>query len=210
MNRLKLLSIPMALFCLTSCAISKYTAPPFTDLDKILDLKTGQTIKEVSETLKIKPYDIVYSHEKGRKILIYNYRLKDRRMPLPTKTAAQVTHGEASQRSGELWYNTNYRELYLLFQDDKLKSIFGEEVLFGGAVSIEALDSHVGGGNPANKSSVGTNDSKDDLLYARGVYQTRLKNKDTELSEDLAAKKRRNFLIGGGIVGVLALLNLFR
>lgn len=195
MNLFKLLLFLSFISCLTSCAISKYVAPPFTDLDKILQIQHGQTAREVSETLKIRPYDVVYSHDKGRMILIYNYRVKDRRMILPTKTAGQVIHSEDAQRKGDLWYNTNYRELYVLFQDDKVRGIYGEDVLAIGA-QVETMDKRLNGG------------TNEDLAFASSVYQERYNRKSAELSEDEAAKKRRNILLGGGGLTLLLLLSV--
>lgn len=195
MSLFKFLSFIAIFSFLTSCATSKYDAPPFTDLDKILELKPGQTVKDVSETLKIKPYDVVYSHDKGKMVLIYNYRVKDRRMALPTKTAGQVVHSEAAQRQGDVWYNENYKELYLLFQNNELKSIYGEDVLSVGG-QVETMEDHLSGG-------------KEDLEFASGVYQERYNRKITELSEDKEAKKRRNVLIGGSALIVLLLISIF-
>jgi len=190
---------------LESCAISKYVAPPFTDVDKILELKHGQSAKAVAEVLKIKPYDIVYAHDKGKVLLIYNYRVKDRRMVLPTKTAGQVIHSEEAQRQGDLWYNKNYRELYLLFEDDKLGGIFGEEVLAAGA-QIETMDAILDGRGTATDSPKTA--THEDIAFARSVYQEREQRKSAELSEDQAAKNRRNILIGGGSIIGLLLFNI--
>lgn len=187
MSQLKVLFILICMPCLTSCVISKYVAPPFTDLDKILELRPGQTTKEVTETLKIKPYDVIYSHDKGKMLLIYNYRVKDRRMVLPMKTAGQVIFTEKAQREGDVWYNKNYRELYVLFQENKVKGIYGEDVLAIGA-QIETMDSHLNGQ---------TTLANEDLLFAQSIYQERYNRKSAELSEDQEAKNRRKMLIGG-------------
>ncbi|MFN0037814.1 MAG: hypothetical protein ACKVUS_22350 [Saprospiraceae bacterium] len=168
-------------------------------MDKILQLQTGQSLKDVNETLKIKPYDVVYSHDKGKKVLIYNYRVKDRRMVLPTKTADRVSHSESAQREGEVWYNSDYREVFVLFQDDKLKSIYGEEVL-SGAGAIEAMESHLNG-NP-----ILTNNA--DISLVRGIYQARADRKKAALAEDEVAKRKRKLLIGGGAAAVLLVLNI--
>lgn len=208
MKQIKTFAILLSLAALTSCSISKYVAPPFTDLDKILELQPGQTVQEVTSTLKIKPYDVVYSHDKGKMILIYNYRVKDRKMILPTKTAGQVIHSENAQRQGDIWYNTNYQELYLSFQDGKLKGIYGEAVLAVGA-QVEVMNSRL---NNEQQSATGmSNHSNEDLLFAQSVYHERYNRKQAELSEDQAAKNRRNTILGGigaiaFIVGLIKLL----
>jgi hypothetical protein len=201
---LRLISFLAFLCFFTSCKLSKYTAPHFTDLDKILALKPGLSLNEVNDVLKIKPYDIVYSHDKSKMLLIYNYRVKDRRMGLPTSTADQVMHSEDAQRQGEIWYNANYRELFILFEGEKLKSIYGEEVL-SSAKSIVSMDSYLNG-ERVQAGVQGTNNT--DLLFANSVYQDRVDKKKTQLEEDKQAKKRRNILLYGGGAGVLLLLNL--
>jgi hypothetical protein len=187
---------------MVSCSISKYTAPPFTDLDKILELKPGQTLKEVNETLKIKPYDIVYSHDKGKLLLIYNYRVKDRRMALRTTTAAQVIHSETAQRAGDVWYNTDYRELYVLTQDDKVMSIYGEDVLAVGG-PVEAMNAHLNG--DVNSIATSGKATNEDFQFAQNTYLSRKERKSSQIEEDTAAKKKRNILLGGGALGVIIL-----
>ena len=209
MNLLKVPTFFAFLISLTSCAISKYSAPPFTDLDKILELKPDQTLKEVNDVLKIKPYDVVYSHDKGKMILIYNYRVKDRRMGLPTKTATQVMHSENAQRQGDVWYNINYRELFVLFQNGKIKSIYGEEAL-SGAGQIEMLEAYLNGNQNPNGTPPREAYRNEDLLFARNVYQERNNRKNTELSEDKAAKKRRNLLLGGTAVLIVGIMQIFK
>lgn len=188
---------------LQSCAISKYVAPPFTDLDKILALKYGQEPNEVYDILKIKPYDVVYSHEKSKMLLVYNYRVKDRRMVLPTKTASQVVHSENAQRQGDVWYNANYREVYLLFQDGKLSGIYGEDVLAIGG-QVEVMDNHLDG----IENKLGSSNTNPDLLFARNVYTERSSRKSAELSEDMEAKRRRKFMLGVASAGAFVLLLL--
>lgn len=206
----RLLYTPLIFFIIlgaTSCSVSKYVAPPFTDIDKILELQPGQTVKEVSETLKIKPYDVVYSHDKGKMILIYNYRVKDRKMPLPTRTAEQTMHSESAQRQGELWYNNNYRELYILFQDDKLKGIYGEEVLAVGA-QVETMDAYLDGEGGIADASGKKTSANEDLLFASSVYKERYDRKSAQLDEDKQAKQRRNMLLGGSAFTILLLIGI--
>lgn len=190
-------------FCLTSCAISKYEAPPFTDLDKIMSLKPGMTLADANEALKLKPYDIIYSHDKGKMILIYNYRVKDRRMVLPTKTAGQVIHTEKAQREGETWYNKSYKEVYALFYEGKLKSVYGEEAL-SIAPNLDYIDVRLD--NAKQGGGLQVNDTAQDLDFARMVYQQRLDKKEARLMEDEKSKKRQRILIGGGTLILLWLI----
>lgn len=191
---------------MTSCSLSKYVAPPFTDLEKILALKPGISEKEASDILKIKPYDIVYSHELGKKILIYNYRVKDRNMRLQTRAAERIIHSEDAQRQGEVWYNKQYRELFVLFENEKLKSIYGEEAL-SIALNLDLMENQLKkeSGESVNKTS-SANDL--DLRFVTAAYQNRNGKKYQELNEDNAAKNRQKlFLLGGG-AAVLFIISL--
>ncbi|MBK8967066.1 MAG: hypothetical protein R3D58_04770 [Saprospiraceae bacterium] len=197
----------LPVFLLSSCLISKYSAPPFTDLEKILQLKPGQTVSEVSSALKIRPYDVVYSHEAGRMILIFNYRVKDRRMTLPKKSAQQVIHGEESQRAGDLWYNDNYRELFVLFQNEKLKSVYGEEVL-AVAADIELMDNHLY--HAADRElSEADRAAREDIRFVATTYQQRYKKRQAELSDDKANKTKQRIALVGGALILSVIIGLF-
>jgi hypothetical protein len=168
---------------------------------KILRLEAGQSLDQVTQTLKLEPYDIVQSLNSGRMILIYNYRLQDRKMNLPTSTASTVIHTEESQRGGDIWYNLDYQELYLVFVDKKLSSVYSEKILFEGR-SINSYDLTSSGdaaqvGGPA-----------DDFQYAMSVYQQRQQTDRGSLTEDKEAKKKRRRIIIGGTIGLLLLSSI--
>ncbi|MCG8328832.1 MAG: hypothetical protein MI974_14165 [Chitinophagales bacterium] len=185
---------------LSSCAISRYTAPPFTNVEKILQLKPEMTIDEVSDILKIPPYDIVHSYESGSMVLSYNYRVKDRNMVVPTRSAQQVIHSEDAQREGEDWYNTNYHSVFLHFQDDALKSIFSETLINKG-IYIEILDKKL-----ISPDSNFIMDGNYHLLLENG-YENYSYTQEAQLKEDEQIKRRRNTLKQVG-VGALIILGL--
>lgn len=118
MNRLKILAIGVVLASmLFSC--SRYIAPPFTDVTKIAQLKSGMRVKQVSDVLGIDPYDVYYQQETGAQILSFNYRLKNRVMNVyNTVNYTEVqrqTSDEDSQKEGETYYDKDYKTIYVLF-----------------------------------------------------------------------------------------------
>lgn len=185
----------------TSCSVSRYIAPPFTDVTKIIELKPGQGVEEVSATLKVEPYDIVHSLDDGKMILIYNYRAKDRNMGLPTRSAQMIIHTEESQRGGETWYNLDYRELYVLFVDGKLKNVYSDNLLSDGQYFASYSDS----------LSINTGTSTD-LGFVQGVYQQRIKS-ELRLDEDKRLKRRRNWfivgIVGAGLLAINTITRIF-
>lgn len=108
---------------LSSCA-NRWIAPPFTEVSKIAEVKSGMSIREVNITLGIDPYDIYHIQEDGSSVLVYNYRRKDRRMPISSNPnqAERSIHTAEGQTSGEAWYGSTAR-LYCLFTNGKLKSL---------------------------------------------------------------------------------------
>lgn len=110
-------------FALSSCT-NRWIAPPFTEVSKIAEVKSGMSIREVNITLGIDPYDIYHIQEDGSSVLVYNYRHKDRRMPISSNPnqAERSIHTAEGQTSGEVWYGSTSR-LYCLFTNGKLKSL---------------------------------------------------------------------------------------
>jgi len=113
---------------LTSCAVQqnqKWIAPPYTSVDKIIKVKEGMSIEEVNNVLGINPYDIYILQDKGASILIYNYRIKDREMEVPSNynQRTKFIHSEEAQTSGEIRYKTDGNILYAFFKDGKLETM---------------------------------------------------------------------------------------
>ncbi len=108
---------------LASC--SRYIAPPFTSVEKIVTLRPGMSMSQVSATLGIDPYDILHLNDDNSIVLRYNYRLKDRFVKISTTNKDEFerqTRNEQSQTSGSDWYNKDYRSVYVLFTDGNVKS----------------------------------------------------------------------------------------
>ena len=123
-----------------SCVVSEKVMPPYTNVQKILNVKKGMTLKQTNSTLGIEPYDIYNIQEDGGSILVYHYRTKQRKMTLPEdfKKREKILRGEErSQTEGVSWYDTDHKLVYVLFQDEKVKSLItdqgradGEFILF--------------------------------------------------------------------------------
>ncbi|MFH0892838.1 MAG: hypothetical protein V2A54_00245 [Bacteroidota bacterium] len=113
----------LAMLFITSCG--KWIAPPYTNVSKIITVKNGMGIEQVNAALGIEPYDVYHIQEDGSSVLVYNYRLKDRRMTVPIFYNAKeraIRGDESSQTQGNVWYGSAAR-LYVLLKDGKVKSM---------------------------------------------------------------------------------------
>lgn len=73
---------------LCSCIVQ---APKYTKIEQVLMLKPGMTRDEVTAALGIPPYDMRSMNEKGETVLIYKYRVTDRKtIPLFMKPSNGV------------------------------------------------------------------------------------------------------------------------
>jgi hypothetical protein len=113
------------LVLLAGCSQSKFVvAPPFTNVDKISKIETGQSKEDINTTLGIKPFDILYLND-GNFMCYYNYRLEERRINIDnssknrdTGSGATLSSDEA-QTAGEPFY-TEWRRVYINFKDNKV------------------------------------------------------------------------------------------
>jgi hypothetical protein len=111
-----------------SCTMNRsyWVAPEFTSVSKISQLKSGMSTEEINLTLGMQPYDIFHIQQDGSSIIVYNYRIKERRMnvPLePTQRERAIRNEERSQTDGEVWYQEDYNKVYVLLKDNKMKSL---------------------------------------------------------------------------------------
>src|SRR5687767_1470385 len=115
-RKIKLAVMVLGLTTIFSC--SRYVAPPFTDVSKVTQIKTGMKVKQVSDILGIDAYDVFYMQETGAQVLSYNYRLKNRIMYIYNTVnhieVKRQTSDENSQKAGEVYYDKNYRTLYAM------------------------------------------------------------------------------------------------
>lgn len=127
MKKILYLSLVVMVVALGSC--SRYVAPPFTSLEKILVVKTGMSLNQVSATLAIEPYNILHMNDNGEIIVTYNYRLKNRVMKVSTTNRDEYnrqTRNEESQTAGNPWYDKTPRLLYVIFKDNKVQSFISD------------------------------------------------------------------------------------
>lgn len=116
-------------FVLSSC--SYWIAPSYTNVEKITKIKPGMTIDQVNSTLGISPYNIYHIQDDGGSILTYTYRIKNRRMIVPARMKKQmeVRASEEAQTTGAPWYDGEEHIIYVLFKDQKVKSLISDEGL---------------------------------------------------------------------------------
>lgn len=124
----------LAIALLTSCSQNKFwVAPKFTDVSKISTLKKGMTKEEVASALEVDAYDSYFS-DAGSEMLVYNYRLQERRIPvsnsgryvnMETAPMDKSINSQAGQNQGNLYY-TEWRKLYVSYQDNKMVSMITE------------------------------------------------------------------------------------
>lgn len=109
----------LGIVMLSSCAEMKWISSPYTDVDKLTMLREGMSTRTVSSSLGIPPSDIYHSDDENSTVLVYNYRLLDRRMKYSENSDK---HYESSQKAGDAYFNEE-RAAYLLFKDNKFKSM---------------------------------------------------------------------------------------
>lgn len=119
----KLLFLAATVGFMASCSV--YVSPPFTDVEKISQLKKGMPSNKVSAVLGISPYDIFYMDEADGYVVSYNYRLRNKRLKIETLNRDEFerkTRNDDSQTSGDNWYDKKYRTLYCLIKEGNLVS----------------------------------------------------------------------------------------
>ena len=107
-----------------SCVQSKFiVAPPFTNVEKISNIETGQSKDDVNKELGIQPYDLLYLNN-GDFLCYYNYRLVGRRVNIDNSRKNQEKGSDhmssnKAQTNGEPFY-TEWRKVYINFKDGKV------------------------------------------------------------------------------------------
>lgn len=117
-----------ALISFQSCTTYKsyWVAPEFTNVSKISQLRAGMSTDEINKTLGTQPYDIYHIQQDGSSVIVYNYRIKERRMTVPTDPVQRertIRNDEKSQTEGEPWYQEDHNRVFVLMKDNKMKSL---------------------------------------------------------------------------------------
>jgi hypothetical protein len=115
----KLMLISALLIVLSSC--SHFIAPPYTNVEKITELEQGMTVDKVNDVLDINPYDVYYIGKK-KTILVYNYRVKNRKQKV-SGSYDEFIHSEASQTGGAPYYKKEGDKVFVSFEDGKMSSL---------------------------------------------------------------------------------------
>ena len=133
-NIYKILSVVFVVLILNSCETTttttttktvtrKWIAPKYTSVEKILNLKIGMNVETATRTLGIQPYDIYTMQKDGITIIVYNYRIKERRLLLPISDKYEATKDEKSQKAGKTWYQNKSHKLYVVLKKQKMVSL---------------------------------------------------------------------------------------
>jgi hypothetical protein len=112
---------------LGSCSNKRFLiAPEFTNIEKVSKIETGMSVERVNSILNISPYD-AYILDQHNLTLVYNYRIKERRVPITNygeyvklydDAVNKSIHTEAAQKAGTVFY-TEWRKLYVHFKKRK-------------------------------------------------------------------------------------------
>ncbi len=122
---IKLSCIFAIIILATSCA--KRIAVPYSTVEKIVKIAPGMTSSDVSSTLGIPPYDVYHMAGDGSTLLVYNYKLKQRKntgcgIPERMGFADPYYSKEENLAVGSSYY-VKESKVYILFQNGKVSSL---------------------------------------------------------------------------------------
>ena len=121
----KLALIAVTVLLLASCA--KRIAPPYTTVEKIVKIAPGMTASDVSGTLGIPPYEIYHMAGDGSTVLLYNYKLKNRKNTgcglLEKWGIADPFYSKEENLSVGSSYYEKEQKVYVLFNNGKVSSL---------------------------------------------------------------------------------------
>lgn len=110
----------------SACKITQIL-PYYTEPSKLAQLKTGMCISEINAILEIEPHNLYHIQEDGSSVLVYNYRLKQRKTKYNAHDFEKGTpHSIEGQRSGTPFY-TEEHIAYVLLKDGKLQSLITDK-----------------------------------------------------------------------------------
>ena len=115
----KLIIVALIAFVYSSC--SYYVAPPYANVSELIKVRKGMSMTQVNDALGIRPYDIYTVQDDGGTILMYNYRVKERKMSV-FGNFNKITKSERGQKEGITHYSDPSRA-YVLFENDKVASV---------------------------------------------------------------------------------------
>jgi hypothetical protein len=197
---------------LVGCASrTGWIAPPYTNVERILNVQPGMTISDVNLTLGIDPYDVYYIYSDGSFILVYNYRLKYRMMDEST-IDKETIRNERSQTVGEPIYRDYSSRLYVKFKDNIVQSLITDagkenaEYILLVENNIQLLTAHeldtIRGFRLGDKYFI---DSSQPSMAVIQLWEREDSHKPTE-AEVREKKVPRGLIIIGAIAGVVGVI----
>jgi hypothetical protein len=109
----------------SSCA--KRIAVPYSTVEKIVKVTPGMSASDVSSTLGIPPYDVYHMAGDGSTVLIFNYKLKQRKNTgcglLENMGLADPFYSKEENLATGSSYYTKESKLYILLQSGKVTSL---------------------------------------------------------------------------------------
>jgi flavoprotein len=79
----KLVVVFLLILITQSCIV---TSPKYTTIDEVVQIEIGMSLSELEKLLEIPVYDLYHINENGEKIIVFNYRVFDRKVPLKIMT----------------------------------------------------------------------------------------------------------------------------
>jgi hypothetical protein len=123
MSKILIMILLLNISLLIGCASrTGWIAPPYTNVEKILNIRPGMTLSEVNMTLGIDPFDVYYIYSDGSFLLVYNYRLKYRMID-ESIINKETIRNEQAQTVGEPIYPDYSSRLYVKFKDNIVQSL---------------------------------------------------------------------------------------
>lgn len=106
----------------SSCASFQSTvkAPKFTSVDRLYQIKPGNSYDMVTQTLGCDPYNLLSNQQDGYAIYLYKYKKVEREID---SKQAKVLDQRGGETAGMEIYNPKLEDAILIFKDNKLESI---------------------------------------------------------------------------------------
>ena len=121
-----IISLALLVSVFSACKITQ-VLPYYTEASKLAQLKTGMSMKEINEVLEIEPHNLYHIQEDGSSVLVYYYRLKERKTSYKAKDYKKnVPHSLEGQRDGKVFY-TEEHQAFVLLKDGKLQSLITDK-----------------------------------------------------------------------------------
>ena len=112
---------------LISASCAKRIAAPYSTVEKIVKITPGMSASDVSSVLGIPPYDIYHMAGDGSTVLIYNYKLKQRKNTgcgvFEKWGLADPFYSKEENLAVGSSYYVNESKLYVLLQNGKVSSL---------------------------------------------------------------------------------------